>query len=1670
MAILPSVAQYTKNLARSTLFASAEVTGKLMPGFDDFTTSNKEVFKEIYVGIKDYKRTITKLQAAIVQSKIFQAGEAGLKNLKEDLKTGNWYNKNRQTKFEEKTIADSMGNTEFSFDMGDGGSGGGDTGMGDALGDFDVDKMLGDSEFDVSEDNLDVTDGEALIAQAVKDGAKDTSTVISATNVEIAENAQKTQRVATSLLYAQNEKMMKIQQEGFTTINETMGNILKFDTEALKTHLDNSKTFFEQSSKRDDERNAMLKEMLEMQRNWYKAMQLAPQEQKEKKKKLTWEDISLNEGFPSFENYFEAIQENFKNTLNDKMGGAFSMFDSMGGMMGDNPLMAMVQNPLGSLVTSLVTVALGPRVQRAAENLDKTASGVFGTLISKFNRMAQEEDGISQIIGSILGIRNTLKTTLDVTPKRGVTQWNLDDHKALTEVIPHYLANIDANLSGRPHQLYNYETGKYENTADLQSKWNDMLERNRMKPFRDINQMMMKYFNSMADMDYDRKVQLTKDWQSLMRYWFANAGGVQETTQINLRDEDQTSDMAFKTGIDEENFRAIIDHLQKWADGDTGDKSKTPITHHGDLMLLNREIMDARGQQNKEIQNMQERGTIYENLFNNSYKQMRNIYTGELSKDNLGVQNQLLLRNQYDDRHNNIFYYLQNIFATLLSIKVDGVGTGDGRKLVEMLRAKDTRARQRRQISYDDPVIHADPVEAAKKAMNKFTPAIQDLSDKYQYLTPQKRYNRDLQKQREQWEERVKKEAERKAKLGNKYTGPEFMFGISEDGTTINPYDEQQLRQARAEASFKQIQKEAESQRREDQEDRGIIGEMIDYFKRDKTEEEYKKDMEKINKDGFLESLIKAEDLGEKWNIIRLSLEHLADQPANMLATVMEQADEKLYRFFFKEEPITVNGVTYTGFFGRMRGEMETLFKDINEGLNKHLLEPLKEKLGVEGPLDAIKKGLLTIGIDTEAIWNNMKEGFSETFEGVTDNIKDTFTEFFQDAIDEIKTEEMKAREAEEEAQRKAQEQENATTQAATRASTVTSTDGTTMSREEYDLAIRINNQEVQKILDKLGIDEDNVDKVLSQDKFKNVTTLRDLIPTLQTLGGYKDSSMIGTDYDTLIRKIMTQVNTNLEGIVPETNYQNKLDQLQEQLKTKSATYEELKALHGEQLESASNRADVINANIIQSRLEDMVDELETIEQQIQQVQKESLSTDELKQLYNTTASYIGADELTRPYISLKQKEIEQKTGEDIMRNFLSRKFGTYLPTDYRFSDADKTRSKEYKTRLEERTAKASSNEEFLQGLDEKLKADMQMVFDANRGYVFDLKAPEIDSFLLDSLGINDGDTREALIKELKTKFESEGKLENILDVKTIQKTMIDLSNKFIRQGITANGIQEDTLKDVKAKFEDPLSRIYDREGKITDKDYADHTLIEPMEYEEDELGILDILESGQEKTQTYNIQVLESLENLTKSFTTPTAITESLGDLQDAISSKLDQLITAVGNIGKPEERNPWDDFTIATHAEGTRMVTKAGITAISDGEMIVPANLNPFNPDREKVNIKSQLANEQRIRQEYATDMAKDMLNQGIPDKYKAGISTIPTNAEGWLNVDFNKPKDQQDYVNRLAEEIAGKIPTHAIGEKKVDVTKMNETEAKEYKALASKMLEFMGSIKDSLNLSLS
>ena len=89
---LPKVTEYVKNVGKSIAFASIDAVKEQTPGIKDFLDTNDDIFKEVYSSVKNYRSTIKTAEKSIKQSNVYQAVEAGIKNMIEDAKTGKFYN------------------------------------------------------------------------------------------------------------------------------------------------------------------------------------------------------------------------------------------------------------------------------------------------------------------------------------------------------------------------------------------------------------------------------------------------------------------------------------------------------------------------------------------------------------------------------------------------------------------------------------------------------------------------------------------------------------------------------------------------------------------------------------------------------------------------------------------------------------------------------------------------------------------------------------------------------------------------------------------------------------------------------------------------------------------------------------------------------------------------------------------------------------------------------------------------------------------------------------------------------------------------------------------------------------------------------------------------------------------------------------------------------------------------------------------------------------------------------------------------------------------------------------------------------------------------------------------------------------------------------------------
>lgn len=104
----------------------------------------------------------------------------------------------------------------------------------------------------------------------------------------------------------------------------------------------------------------------------------------------------------------------------------------------------------------------------------------------------------------------------------------------------------------------------------------------------------------------------------------------------------------------------------------------------------------------------------------------------------------------------------------------------------------------------------------------------------------------------------------------------------------------------------------------------------------------------------------------------------------------------------------------------------------------------------------------------------------------------------------------------------------------------------------------------------------------------------------------------------------------------------------------------------------------------------------------------------------------------------------------------------------------------------------------------------------------------------------------------------------------------------------------------------------------------------------------------------------------------------------------------------------------TVQSHARGTRYVSKSGLTAISEGEMIIPSEMNPFNPKRGKVSKADELENERNMINEFV-----GMINPNLK-------AHIQMNAEGTQAVQFKNAKDVANFVNNTGERAGEGIKT--------------------------------------------
>ena len=501
------VTSYLKNLGKSISYATVDVASKkLIPEVRDFTDTNQEIFKAVYATVGHSKKSMNYGKKLATDSQIYKDINKGIKNALDDIKTGNFYNKAREDAAFD-AVAESMFGGFDDIDM-----------------DFNFNDDFDDGSLDDFQDNtpkeVSVTKGDMIVADSVSKSTNLSAQLISKTVANTSNTLVKTQLATTNMMMAQSVELMAGLRTSIAGMHESINSILRFAQNEITTQINNESKYFETTTSIMQENNAILKEMLEMQRNMYKA-------QDQSKSDDIFGKV-FSGGTLDIKEYFKAIGKNIKNL--DKTGiGSMLTTDMGSGTM----LSQMMSNPLGFVMTSIVEKFIPMNVAKSIATFSKTLGNIFPAMIAKLNDWKNNKGGIFGLLGDIFGLDIDTKRKIDTgNYKKDAVPFDGITRKAIVDVIPEHLSRIEAILSGgKSQRVYDYYTGKWISAKDIEKKQKEEYDYLLRDSLSDLSSELREFMDTMK-YDSKKKESVNEDLIKMMKYVFEQKSGAFNPNEI----------------------------------------------------------------------------------------------------------------------------------------------------------------------------------------------------------------------------------------------------------------------------------------------------------------------------------------------------------------------------------------------------------------------------------------------------------------------------------------------------------------------------------------------------------------------------------------------------------------------------------------------------------------------------------------------------------------------------------------------------------------------------------------------------------------------------------------------------------------------------------------------------------------------------------------------------------------------------------------------------------------------------------------------------------------------------------------------------------------------------------------------------------------------------------
>lgn len=452
---MASAVKYIANVGKSVKYATIDVLKEMNPVVTDMIETNQDVAKVTYSSIKNFKTLSAKAMKSLSQSQVGELAKDYKKNLLEDIKNGTFYNKKRQ-----QQVENDIGNSDaWGADMSEF---------------FAEEPAEGEDEFSSDE----------FLADSIDDTAERATSAVSQVLARTSEYQVEATRQSTNRILAQTSAMSAQLHSDLGILNANVSGLMKFNTEAMATHIENSRSFYERQQQQMDEQTSILREMLEFQKAIFTP------KTKSMSSKVNVSDIFTSTGAINLAEYFKLIKQNAENM--DSMGLGSWVKEAMDSGMGKS----FAANPLGMVMTGAVKSFLPNILKESFKEFNDTLSGSISTAIMNAYQAKDSTNPIISVLGNIFGVDLSNNKKISTSKyNKDVVAWNGKDHKALTEVIPTLLNKIYSSISGTKEMRYDYEEGKFVSLKDIKKSYN----KRKSRYVSDANDTIMPYLENMIN-------------------------------------------------------------------------------------------------------------------------------------------------------------------------------------------------------------------------------------------------------------------------------------------------------------------------------------------------------------------------------------------------------------------------------------------------------------------------------------------------------------------------------------------------------------------------------------------------------------------------------------------------------------------------------------------------------------------------------------------------------------------------------------------------------------------------------------------------------------------------------------------------------------------------------------------------------------------------------------------------------------------------------------------------------------------------------------------------------------------------------------------------------------------------------------------------------------------